>query len=72
LRELCIDKDLGVVTYYSLASGFLSGKYRSRADLGKSERGRGVAKYLNERGLNILKALDAVAAQHIPHAGVIG
>lgn len=64
LRELCIDKDLGVVTYYSLASGFLSGKYRSSADLGKSERGRGVAKYLNERGLNILKALDAVAAQH--------
>jgi aryl-alcohol dehydrogenase-like predicted oxidoreductase len=63
LRELCIDKDLGVVTYYSLASGFLSGKYRSSADLGKSERGRGVAKYLNERGLNILKALDAVAAQ---------
>jgi aryl-alcohol dehydrogenase-like predicted oxidoreductase len=64
LRELCIDKDLGVVTYYSLASGFLSGKYRSSADLGKSERGGGVTKYLNERGLNILKALDAVAAQH--------
>jgi aryl-alcohol dehydrogenase-like predicted oxidoreductase len=64
LRELCIDKDLGVVSYYSLASGFLSGKYRSSADLGKSERGEGVAKYLNERGLNILNALDAVAAQH--------
>jgi aryl-alcohol dehydrogenase-like predicted oxidoreductase len=64
LRELCIDKDLGVVTYYSLASGFLSGKYRSTADLGKSERGGGVAKYLNERGLNILKALDEVAGQH--------
>jgi aryl-alcohol dehydrogenase-like predicted oxidoreductase len=64
LRELCTDRDLGVVTYYSLASGFLSGKYRSSADLGKSKRGEGVAKYLNERGLNILKALDAVAAQH--------
>jgi aryl-alcohol dehydrogenase-like predicted oxidoreductase len=64
LRELCINKKLGVVTYYSLASGFLSGKYRSTADLGKSERGKGVAKYLNERGLNILKALDAVGAQH--------
>jgi hypothetical protein len=64
LRELCINKDLGVVTYYSLASGFLSGKYRSSVDLGKSKRGEGVAKYLNERGLNILKALDTVAAQH--------
>ena len=64
LRALCIDKDLGVVTYYSLASGFLSGKYRSSADLGKSKRGEGVGKYLNERGLNILKVLDAVAAQH--------
>jgi aryl-alcohol dehydrogenase-like predicted oxidoreductase len=64
MRELCIDKNLGVVTYYSLASGFLSGKYRSSADLGKSKRGEGVAKYLNERGLNILKALDAVAGRH--------
>ena len=64
LRELCINKDLDVVTYYSLASGFLSGKYRSTADLGKSKRGEGVAKYLDERGLKILKALDTVAAQH--------
>jgi aryl-alcohol dehydrogenase-like predicted oxidoreductase len=64
LCELCINKDLGVVTYYSLASGFLSGKYRSSADLGKSERGKDAAKYLNDRGLNILEALDAVAAQH--------
>jgi aryl-alcohol dehydrogenase-like predicted oxidoreductase len=64
LRELCINKGLGVVTYYSLASGFLSGKYRSSADLGKSVRGESVAKYLDERGLNILTALDAVAAQH--------
>jgi aryl-alcohol dehydrogenase-like predicted oxidoreductase len=63
LRELCTNKDIGVVTYYSLASGFLSGKYRSTADLGKSDRGKGVAKYLNERGLNILKALDVVAGE---------
>ena len=55
--------DLGVVTYYSLASGFLSGKYRSSADLGKSKHGEGIAKYLDVCGLNILKALDAVAAQ---------
>ena len=64
LRELCIKLDLGVVTYYSLASGFLSGKYRSKADLGKSTRGEGTAKYLDERGLNILKALDKVSARH--------
>jgi aryl-alcohol dehydrogenase-like predicted oxidoreductase len=64
LREFCINKDLGVITYYSLASGFLSGKYRSSADLGKSKRGEGIAKYLNERGLNILKALDAAGARH--------
>jgi aryl-alcohol dehydrogenase-like predicted oxidoreductase len=64
LRELCIKLDLGVVTYYSLASGFLTGKYRSKADLGKSKRGEGTAKYLNERGLNILKALDKVSARH--------
>jgi aryl-alcohol dehydrogenase-like predicted oxidoreductase len=64
LRDLCINEELGVVTYYSLASGFLSGKYRSEADLGKSQRGKGVAKYLDKRGLAILKALDAVAARH--------
>jgi aryl-alcohol dehydrogenase-like predicted oxidoreductase len=64
LRDLCIKEGLGVVTYYSLASGFLSGKYRSRADLGKSKRGEGVAKYLDDRGLDIIKALDEVAAGH--------
>jgi aryl-alcohol dehydrogenase-like predicted oxidoreductase len=50
--------------YYSLASGFLSGKYRSQADLINRARGDAVAKYLNERGLRILAALDAVAAAH--------
>src|SRR5439155_24911285 len=50
LRELCIEEELGVITYYSLASGFLSGKYRSKADLAKSVRGAGIAKYLDERG----------------------
>jgi len=64
LRDLCINEELGVVTYYSLASGFLSGKYRSKADLGKSQRGKGVSKYLDKRGLDILKALDDVAALH--------
>ena len=62
LRDLCIAEDLGVITYYSLASGFLSGKYRSRDDLGKSARGSRVEKYLNPRGMRVLKALDGVAA----------
>jgi aryl-alcohol dehydrogenase-like predicted oxidoreductase len=64
LRDLCIEKNLGVVTYYSLASGFLTGKYRSRSDLAQSARGQGVAKYLNPRGQAILKVLDEVSARH--------
>lgn len=64
LADLCAAEGLGVITYYSLASGFLSGKYRSIADLGKSARGGGVKKYLDKRGLRILDALDAVAARH--------
>lgn len=64
LRDLCVREGLGVVTYYSLASGFLSGKYRSKADLDKSKRGGTVGKYLDARGLKILDALDAVAAAH--------
>ncbi len=62
LRELCIAEGLGVITYYSLASGFLSGKYRSKADLANSARGQAVGKYLDERGFRILEALDTVAA----------
>jgi aryl-alcohol dehydrogenase-like predicted oxidoreductase len=53
-----------VINYYALAAGFLTGKYRSEADLGKSPRGGGVKKYLNERGRGVLKALDDVAARH--------
>jgi aryl-alcohol dehydrogenase-like predicted oxidoreductase len=64
LRDLCIAEQLGVITYYSLASGFLSGKYRSKADLAKSVRGTGIGKYLDERGFRILKALDAAALAH--------
>jgi aryl-alcohol dehydrogenase-like predicted oxidoreductase len=64
LRELCIREGLGVVTYYSLASGFLSGKYRSKADMGQSRRGAGIDKYLNERGIRILKVLDDVAGRY--------
>lgn len=55
---------LGILPYYSLASGFLTGKYRSLLDLSKSVRGQGVRKYLTERGFRILEALDQVAARH--------
>ncbi len=61
LQKLCIAEDIGVITYYGLAKGFLSGKYRSKADLGQSPRGDGIEGYLNPRGMRILKALDAVA-----------
>ncbi|BCG70542.1 NADP-dependent aryl-alcohol dehydrogenase [Mesorhizobium sp. 113-1-2] len=64
LRDLCVAEDIGVITYFSLAKGFLSGKYRSEADLGQSERGGGVKDYLNARGMRILAALDAVSARH--------
>ena len=64
LRDLCIAEGMGAIVYYSLASGFLSGKYRSKADLEKKARASGVEKYLNERGFRILQALDAVAAAH--------
>jgi aryl-alcohol dehydrogenase-like predicted oxidoreductase len=63
LRELCVKADLGVITYFSLASGFLSGKYRSQADFSKSARGAGMSKYLNARGERILKSLDDVAVR---------
>jgi aryl-alcohol dehydrogenase-like predicted oxidoreductase len=62
LAELCVREDIGVITYFSLAAGFLTGKYRSDADFEKSARGPGMAKYLNPRGLRILEALDDVAA----------
>lgn len=64
LADLAAAGNIGVITYFSLASGFLSGKYRSEADLGKSTRGGRVSSYLNPRGLRILDALDAVAARH--------
>ncbi|MBC7482091.1 MAG: aldo/keto reductase [Rhizobacter sp.] len=61
LEAVCLAHGVGVINFYALASGFLSGKYRSEADLGKSPRGEGVRKYLNERGLRVLAALDTVA-----------
>jgi aryl-alcohol dehydrogenase-like predicted oxidoreductase len=63
LEPLCLKEKVGVIPYYSLASGFLTGKYRSEADSGKSPRGGRMKSYLNERGLRILKALDDVSAR---------
>ena len=62
LEPLCLEQGLGVICYFGLARGFLTGKYRSRADLGKSPRGDGIASYLDARGTRILKSLDEVAA----------
>ncbi|HZT48063.1 MAG TPA: aldo/keto reductase [Hyphomicrobiaceae bacterium] len=63
LQPLCVKEGIGVIPYYSLASGFLTGKYRSDADLGKSPRGARAKGYLNDRGRRILAALDAVSAR---------
>jgi aryl-alcohol dehydrogenase-like predicted oxidoreductase len=64
LQPLCEQAGLGVLPYYSLASGFLTGKYRSEQDLQNRARAGTVKKYLNERGFRILAALDAVSQQY--------
>jgi len=63
LRDLSMAEGIGVITYFSLARGFLSGKYQSEADLGQSPRGGGIKAYLNERGFRIIQALKDVAAR---------
>lgn len=63
-EQVVLENQLGVTNYYALASGFLSGKYRSEADLNKSQRGGGVKDFLNDRGFKILKALDDVSEQY--------
>ncbi len=63
LAPLCKRENLGVISYFSLASGFLTGKYRSEKDLGGSARGYRVKDMLNERGLRILGALDSVSRE---------
>lgn len=63
LRPYLLENEVGAIVYYSLASGFLTGKYRSQDDLGQSPRGGGVGQYLNAKGLSILGALDQVAAE---------
>ncbi|MDB5135373.1 MAG: ral stress protein 69 [Mucilaginibacter sp.] len=64
LEAVCHENGLGVITYYSLASGFLTGKYRSENDISKSSRGQGIKKFLNPRGYKILAALDKIAAEY--------
>jgi aryl-alcohol dehydrogenase-like predicted oxidoreductase len=64
LEPLVLKEGLGVIPYYALAAGFLTGKYRSESDLSKSPRGAGAKKYLNEKGFRILAALDEVAKSH--------
>ena len=64
LQPLCLQQGVGVINFYALASGFLSGKYRSAQDADKSARGAGIVqKYLNPRGLRIVHALDEVATR---------
>jgi len=64
LEPLVKERHIGVIPYFSLAAGFLTGKYRSEADFAKSPRGGGMKKYLNDRGFRILAALDEVAKNH--------
>ncbi|CAI3931847.1 aldo/keto reductase [Commensalibacter papalotli (ex Botero et al. 2024)] len=64
LRELVVEQDIGVITYYSLASGFLSGKYRNKADLKQGPRGEKVAAYMNDRGMRMLNLLEVIAQKH--------
>lgn len=62
-ESICLEHNISVLNYYALASGFLTGKYRSEDDLGKSSRGGGIKKYLTKRGFAILDALDTVSKE---------
>ncbi|MBB4567650.1 aldo/keto reductase [Rhizobium leucaenae] len=63
LADLCVKEEIGVITYFSLAAGFLTGKYRNKADTEGRARENRVATYLNDKGFRILAALDTVAAE---------
>jgi aryl-alcohol dehydrogenase-like predicted oxidoreductase len=63
LAPFCLAQGVGVINYYALAAGFLTGKYRSAADFSKSKRGGGMQKYLSDRGMRVLGALDEVSAR---------
>jgi len=63
LQPLCLERGLGVVTFFALARGYLTGKYRSPGDLAKSRRGSGVTVYMEGRGPAVLAVMDAIAAE---------
>ncbi len=71
LEPVCEKHNVGVIPYFSLASGFLSGKYRSEADTAGKARSGGVKAYLNEKGFGVLKALDEVAKAHHSRPAVV-
>jgi aryl-alcohol dehydrogenase-like predicted oxidoreductase len=64
LRDLCVAEGIGVITYFALAKGFLTGKYRTPADLGQSPRGEDIGDYLTPRGMRMLDVLDGVARRN--------
>jgi aryl-alcohol dehydrogenase-like predicted oxidoreductase len=71
LEDLCLKEKVGVIGYYSLASGFLTGKYRSRADTEGRTRGSRVEKYMDDAGFRVIQALDEVAKQYEAKPGQI-
>ncbi|MBB6115068.1 aldo/keto reductase [Rahnella sp. R3(2024)] len=72
LEKVVTDNGLGVINFYGLAAGFLTGKYRTQADASKSLRGESViARYLDERGLKVLRGLDQVAEKHGAQPGQV-
>jgi aryl-alcohol dehydrogenase-like predicted oxidoreductase len=71
LENLCLAEKVGVIGYYSLASGFLTGKYKSKSDAEGRARGKGVEKYLNDYGFGVIKALEEVAAKYEARPGQI-
>ncbi|MBN2242746.1 MAG: aldo/keto reductase [Acidobacteria bacterium] len=71
LEPVALAEGLGVAPYFSLAMGFLTGKYRSEADLGKSPRGGGVKQYLTPEGLGVLEVLDAIARERESKPGTV-
>jgi aryl-alcohol dehydrogenase-like predicted oxidoreductase len=71
LQSLCLEEGISVIPYFSLASGFLTGKYKSESDFSKSKRGGGMKKYINDRGFRIIDALEKLAAEYDTTPAVI-
>jgi aryl-alcohol dehydrogenase-like predicted oxidoreductase len=71
LEDLCLAEKVGVIGYFSLASGFLTGKYKSTADMAGRARGTGVQKYLNDYGFGVIKALEEVGQRYDAKPGQI-